>query len=198
MGPHRRGGANFCAGCGQSLGIIRCPSCSEPVQSSQRFCAHCGTPLDGAAGGAAAATNTESGISSATGHRAGFPTGVGPTERRVCSVLFCDLVGFTSLTEEWDPEDVRDMLSRYFEAARVVINRYGGTLEKFIGDAVVAAWGIPIALEGEAERAVRAALDLVDAVADLAARPQVAALAVRVSVVTGEVAVTSGEHMTEA
>ena len=86
-------------------------------------------------------------------------------ERRVCSVLFCDVVGFTPLSEARDPEAVRELLSRYFAVARTVIGRYGGMVEKFIGDAVMAVWGTPAATEGDAERAVRAGLDLVAAVA---------------------------------
>ena len=113
-------------------------------------------------------------------------------ERRVCSVLFCDLVGFTPLSESRDPEAVRELLSRYFEVARTVIGRYGGVVEKFIGDAVMAVWGTPVAAEGDAERAVRAALDLVAAVAQLEAEAGVPGLAARAGVVTGEVAVTLG------
>ena len=77
-------------------------------------------------------------------------------ERRVCSVLFCDLVGFTPLSESRDPEAVRELLSEYFVVARTVIERYGGVVEKFIGDAVMAVWGAPVTAEGDAERAVRA------------------------------------------
>jgi class 3 adenylate cyclase/predicted ATPase len=113
-------------------------------------------------------------------------------ERRVCSVLFCDVVGFTPLSEARDPEAVRELLSRYFAVARTVIGRYGGVVEKFIGDAVVAVWGTPVAAEGDAERAVRAALDLVSAVAELAAEAGVPGLSVRAGVVTGEVAVSLG------
>jgi class 3 adenylate cyclase/predicted ATPase len=113
-------------------------------------------------------------------------------ERRVCSVLFCDLVGFTQLAESEDPEAVRELLSRYFEVARTVIGRYGGVVEKFIGDAVMAVWGTPVAAEGDAERAVRAGLDLVAAVAELGAENGVPGLAARCGVVTGEVAVTLG------
>jgi class 3 adenylate cyclase len=113
-------------------------------------------------------------------------------ERRVCSVLFCDLVGFTPLSESRDPEAVRELLSRYFAVARTVIGRYGGVVEKFIGDAVMAVWGTPVAAEGDAERAVRAGLDLVAAVADLGAQAGVPGLAARAGVVTGEVAVTLG------
>ena len=107
-------------------------------------------------------------------------------------MLFCDLVGFTPLSESRDPETVRELLSRYFAVAQTVIGRYGGVVEKFIGDAVMAVWGTPVAAEGDAERAVRAALDLVDAVAELGGDAGVPGLAARAGVVTGEVAVTLG------
>ena len=110
----------------------------------------------------------------------------------MCSVLFCDLAGFTPLAEARDPEAVRELLSRYFDRARTVIGRYGGVVEKFIGDAVMAVWGTPVAAEGDAERAVRAALDLVAEVAELGADAGVPDLAARAGVVTGEVAVTLG------
>jgi class 3 adenylate cyclase len=113
-------------------------------------------------------------------------------ERRVCSVLFCDVVGFTPLAEARDPEGVRELLSGYFEVARTIIGRYGGVVEKFIGDAVMAVWGTPTATEWDAERAVRTALDLVAAVAELGAQAGVPGLAARAGVVTGEVAVTLG------
>ena len=113
-------------------------------------------------------------------------------ERRVCSVLFCDLVGFTPLAEARDPEAVRELLSRYFAAAREIIGRYGGVTEKFIGDAVMAVWGTPTATEEDAERAVRAALDLVGAVGQLGRDEDVPGLAVRAGVVTGTVAVNLG------
>jgi class 3 adenylate cyclase len=120
-------------------------------------------------------------------------TAPGPTaQRRVCSVLFCDLVGFTPLSESRDSEEVRALLSRYFTVARTVLSRYGGVVEKFIGDAVMAVWGTPVATEADAERAVRAALDLVDAVSQLGAETRVLGLAARAGVVTGEVAVTLG------
>jgi class 3 adenylate cyclase/tetratricopeptide (TPR) repeat protein len=102
------------------------------------------------------------------------------------------LVGFTALSESRDPEAVRELLSRYFAVARTVISRYGGVAEKFIGDAVMAVWGTPVATEGDAERAVRAALDLVAAVAELGAESGLPGLAARAGVVTGEVAVNLG------
>ena len=70
-------------------------------------------------------------------------------ERRLVSVLFADLVGFTAATEDRDAEETRELLSRYFETARTIIERYGGTVEKFIGDAVMAVWGTPVAHEDD-------------------------------------------------
>ena len=110
----------------------------------------------------------------------------------MCSVLFCDVVGFTPLSESRDPEAVRELLTQYFGVARTVIGRYGGVVEKFIGDAVIAVWGTPTAAEGDAERAVRAALDLIVTVEALGAEVGVPGLAVRAGVVTGEVAVSLG------
>ncbi|MGH3470975.1 MAG: adenylate/guanylate cyclase domain-containing protein, partial [Nocardioidaceae bacterium] len=106
-------------------------------------------------------------------------------------MLFVDLVGFTTLSETRDPEEVRELLSRYFDEARTMIGRYGGVLEKFIGDAVMAVWGTPTATEGDSERAVRAAMDLVEAVAELGKHVG-ADLAARAGIVTGEVAVNLG------
>jgi predicted ATPase/class 3 adenylate cyclase len=108
------------------------------------------------------------------------------------SVLFADLVGFTTLSEGRDPEDVRELLSRYFEAARRLVGRYGGVVEKFIGDAVMAVWGTPTAQEDDAERAVRAALELVEAVAALGAEVGAPDLRARAGVLTGGAAVTLG------
>ena len=113
------------------------------------------------------------------------------SERRLVSVLFADLVGFTAASEDRDPEDVREYLSRYFDVAREIIGRYGGTVEKFIGDAVMAIWGAPIANEDDAERAVRAGLDLVEAGPSLQVG-SVGGLQLRVGVLTGEAAVTVG------
>ncbi|MBA3788048.1 MAG: adenylate/guanylate cyclase domain-containing protein, partial [Actinobacteria bacterium] len=102
-------------------------------------------------------------------------------------MLFVDLVGFTTASEARDAEDTRELLTRYFELARTTIERYGGTVEKFIGDAVMALWGAPVAHEDDAERAVRAALELVAAVPELHGELQA-----RAGVLTGEAAVTLG------
>jgi class 3 adenylate cyclase len=171
-------GGRFCSECGSLLRQV-CLSCGAAVTGG-RFCSECGAAL-GSGGG----TPPSAAVSP--------PVVVQPVaERRVCSVLFCDLVGFTTLAESRDPEEVRELLSRYFDTARTVIERYGGIVEKFIGDAVMAVWGTPVALEGDAERAVRAALDLVDAVDALGNHLGLPGLTARAGVVTGEVAVTIG------
>jgi class 3 adenylate cyclase/tetratricopeptide (TPR) repeat protein len=113
-------------------------------------------------------------------------------ERRLVSVLFADLVGFTGLAEDRDPEAVRDLLTRYFGLATDVVTRYGGTVEKFIGDAVMAVWGAPIAREDDPERAVRAALELVDGVHHLGVDAAGSPLRARAGVLTGDAAVTVG------
>src|SRR4051794_3459687 len=166
--------AKFCENCGAAL-VTSCPACgTTPSHPGARFCLNCGQALPGA---------PTSPTAEDTGPVA---------ERRICSVLFCDLVGFTPLSESRDPEEVRELLSRYFDIARTVVARYGGTIEKFIGDAVMAVWGTPVALEGDTERAVRAALELVDAIAALGAEVGAVGLSARAGVVTGEVAVTLG------
>src|ERR1700722_16024209 len=165
--------ANFCPDCGTSVAVRRCLSCGAPAGTG-RFCDQCGTPLDTTAGRPAADR----------------PTSVPAVERRVTSVLFGDLAAFTPLSEARDAEDVRELLSRYFAQCRTIIDRYGGVVEKFIGDAVMAVWGVPIAHEDDAERAVRAGLELVQAIAGLGEDVGARGLAMRVVVVTGEVAVS--------
>ena len=104
------------------------------------------------------------------------------------SVLFVDLVAFTTLSETRDAEDMRELLSRYFDTARTIVGRYGGTIEKFIGDAVMAVWGAPTAREDDAERAVRAGLDVLDAITAFGAEAGAPELRARAGVVTGRVA----------
>jgi class 3 adenylate cyclase len=163
----------FCGDCGAPVSA-GCPTCGEPLTPGKRFCRRCGATLVEAAPATAPVSPPAPGSAA---------------ERRMCSVLFCDVVGFTPLSEARDPEAVRELLSEYFGVARTVIGRYGGVVEKFIGDAVMAVWGTPVATEGDAERAVRAALDLVAAVAELGAESGLPGLAARAGVVTGEVAV---------
>jgi class 3 adenylate cyclase/predicted ATPase len=108
------------------------------------------------------------------------------------SVLFADLVGFTTLSEHRDPEEVRELLGRYFDRCRTLIERYGGTVEKFIGDAVMAVWGTPVAREDDPERAVRAALALMQAIAGLGEEVGMPELRVRAGILTGHAAVEVG------
>jgi len=147
-----------------------CPNCGFVNLPGAKFCSECATPL--AARGA-------------TGVASAGPAAEPVAERRLVSILFADLVGFTTFADGRDAEDVRDTLTRYFDLAREVMTRYGGTVEKFIGDAVMAVWGAPTAQEDDAERAVRAALDLVDQVRSLG--PGIQA---RAGVLSGEAAVT--------
>ncbi|MGH7667638.1 MAG: ATP-binding protein [Candidatus Dormibacteria bacterium] len=113
-------------------------------------------------------------------------------ELKFVSIVFADLVGFTTLSESRDPEEVRELLSRYFDLCRERVERYGGTVEKFIGDAVMAVWGAPTAQEDDAERAVRAALDLVEAVAAMGDEVGASALAARAGVLSGTASVNVG------
>ena len=143
-----------------------CATCGEENSERARFCQACGTELEA-------------------------PT-ASREERRVVSVLFIDLVGFTSRSEQLDPEDVRSMLIRYYERARAEIERFGGSVEKFIGDAVMAVFGAPIAYGDDPERAVRAALAVRDAIADMDEADPLLELQVRAAVNTGEAVVELG------
>ncbi len=168
-GTENEAGRKFCGECGAPLSLV-CATCGASNTSGMKFCGECGAALVAGATPRAQAAEPDS-------------------ERRLVSVLFADLVGFTTLSESRDAEEVRDLLSRYFDTCRRLIDRYGGTIEKFIGDAVMAVWGTPTAQEDDAERAVRAALDLVEAVAALGAELNTPDLAARAGVLTGEAAV---------
>jgi class 3 adenylate cyclase/tetratricopeptide (TPR) repeat protein len=162
--------------CGSAL-TLACPSCGSAYRSGDLFCVECGARLKEAAETAAVPA---------------APPAAPVAERRLVTVLFADLVGFTSLSEKRDSEEVRALLSRYFDTCRRLISLYGGTVEKFIGDAVMAVWGTPVATEDDAERAVRAALDLVAAVSALGDEVGASDLRARAGVLTGEAAVTIG------
>ncbi len=174
-------GAKFCMECGQTFSS-GCPNCGFVNLPSAKFCSECGTTLRArpANGGEAAARLTQPATQTKV-------SAAPQAERRLVSILFADLVGFTPFAEERDSEDVRETLTKYFDIAREVIERYGGTVEKFIGDAVMAVWGAPVTREDDAERAVRAGLELVDAVTSLGSGIQA-----RAGVLTGEAAVTLG------
>jgi class 3 adenylate cyclase/tetratricopeptide (TPR) repeat protein len=166
-------GAKFCMECGTAL-APGCPACGAQHGPDQKFCGECGTALAAAPAAAPRAVAT-------------LETPMVP-ELRLVSVLFVDLVGYTSLSESRDAEDMRELLGRYFESARTIVARYGGTIEKFIGDAVMAVWGAPVAREDDAERAVRAGLELVDAVVVFGEDVGAPDLRARAGVVTGRVA----------
>ncbi|HXY45273.1 MAG TPA: adenylate/guanylate cyclase domain-containing protein [Acidimicrobiales bacterium] len=172
-------GAKFCLECGRALALA-CTNCGTSLPSHAKFCSQCGTtvnPVADRTGAAATALSFPDPSTSST------------TELRHVSVLFCDLVGFTPFSEKRDPEEVREVLSGYFELARAIVGRYGGVVQKFIGDAVMAVWGAPVAKEDDAERAVRAALELTSAVAAYGSEHGTD-LQARVGVVTGGAATT--------
>ncbi len=145
----------------------RCPSCGEENADAARFCSACGAAL------------------------AAEPAPAGE-ERKIVSVLFVDLVGFTASSDRADPEDVRGTLRVYHELLKREIEGFGGTVEKFIGDAVMAVFGAPIAHEDDAERAVRAALRIGEAIHELNEERPGLDLAIRAAVNTGEAVVTLG------
>jgi class 3 adenylate cyclase/tetratricopeptide (TPR) repeat protein len=174
-GAENPSGQKFCGECGSAL-VAACSSCGAANPPGQKFCGECGAQLE-----------------LQTPPIATPPTPATPAaERRLVSVLFADLVGFTTLSESRDSEEVREILSRYFDSCRRLISLYGGTVEKFIGDAVMAVWGTPTATEDDAERAVRAALDLIAAVSALGDELGAPNLRARAGVLTGEAAVTIG------
>ncbi|MGH9291401.1 MAG: adenylate/guanylate cyclase domain-containing protein, partial [Acidimicrobiales bacterium] len=201
-------GRRFCADCGSPLGTPRCGSCGAELLAGKAYCADCGSPVTSGAGDGAGTAPAAGTVLASQAPGAGLISGPTPgpvasplgalpeqapvAERRICSVLFVDLVGFTPLSEKRDPEAVRELLSAYFERAQTIVGRYGGTIEKFIGDAVMAVWGAPVANEDDAERAVRSGLELVEAVAHLGEESATGDLRARGGVVTGEVAVTIG------
>jgi len=145
--------------------MAACPSCSRDLPGEFPFCPFCGAALD---------VDT-----------------VAREERKVVTVVFCDLVGSTARAERLDPEDVRALLSNYHARVREQLERFGGTVEKFIGDAVVAVFGAPVAHEDDPERAVRAALAIREWAAD---EPD---LHIRIGANTGEALVAVGARARE-
>jgi class 3 adenylate cyclase/tetratricopeptide (TPR) repeat protein len=146
--------------------VEACPRCGEPVSGQARFCQSCGAELR--------------------------PAAAGREERKLVSVLFVDLVGFTSRSDRADPEDVRDVLQLYHSRAKRQIEEYGGAVEKFIGDAVMAVFGAPLGHGDDAERAVRAGLRVLDGIAELNQEHPGLELAARAAVNTGEAVVSIG------
>jgi predicted ATPase/class 3 adenylate cyclase len=177
-GAENPAGKRFCGDCGAQLATA-CTSCGATNPPGKKFCGDCGAQLGAEAPVPGASVAPVAAAAPAA-------------ERRLVTVLFADLVGFTTLSESKDSEEVRELLSRYFDMCRRIIGLYRGTVEKFIGDAVMAVWGAPTATEDDAERAVRAALELVAAVQALGEEVGLPTLRARAGVLTGEAAVTIG------
>ncbi len=143
----------------------RCARCGEDNPEHGRFCLACGQPLTA-------------------------PAADAPETRRTVTVVFLDVVGSTGLAERLDPESLRSVMRRYFETARTSLERHGGTVQKFIGDAVMAVFGVPQLHEDDALRAVRAATEVNAALGALNAELRATLgveLAIRTGVNTGEV-----------
>ncbi len=117
-----------------SPGMVVCPGCGKDNPDGFRFCGYCGEGLGSE------------------------PAPPSAQERKVVSILFCDVVGFTAASENADPEDVQARMHAYYSRLRSEIESFGGTVAKFIGDAVMAVFGVPTIHEDDAERAVRAGL----------------------------------------
>jgi class 3 adenylate cyclase len=155
-------GQAFCGSCGARL-LVKCDRCGIAIPPSFNFCGNCGAPL-------ARPTGSEAGVE----------------ERRVVTVMFADLAGFTSRAERLDPEDVRAILTPYYATLREQVEAFGGVVEKFIGDAVVGVFGAPVAHGDDPERAVRAALEIVERVSAREPGGSAAALPIRIGINTGE------------
>ncbi len=173
--------ARFCLACGSALSAPAplataapaavCIACGEKNPEGARFCLACGAPFT--------------------------PPEPLREERKLITVLFTDIVGSTARAEQLDPEDVRAMLRPYYSRLRSELERFGGTVEKFIGDAVVALFGAPVAHEDDPERAVRAALAIRQAIDELNAGDEWLDLKIRIGVNTGEALVVVGARASE-
>src|SRR5436189_4487108 len=138
-----------------------CSSCGRKIEGDFAFCPRCGVQMAAAPSGA---------------------------HRKTVTVVFCDVAGSTALGESVDPEALRSLLARYFERMRAIVESHGGTVEKFIGDAVMAVFGVPLLHEDDALRAVRAAVGMRDALPALG-------LQARIGVNSGEVVTGTGERL---
>src|SRR3954468_9028803 len=142
--------------CGAKLELV-CPSCSTPYAPGQKFCAECGTAL-----GATAAPRTP-----APPAPRRVPNSALPEERRWVTVLFADISGYTAMAERMDAELVKAMVDRCLRRLGAEVERFGGTVDKYIGDNVMAIFGAPVAHEDDADRAVRAALGMHVAISEI-------------------------------
>ena len=148
---------------GQTRAVAVCPACGKENPEGFQFCGFCTAPLTP-------------------------QPAAGREVRKTVSVVFCDVTGSTELGESMDPEALRALLARYFERMKAIVESHGGTVEKFIGDAVMAVFGIPQAHEDDALRACRAAVEMRDALPELGIRG-------RIGVNTGEVVTGTAERL---
>jgi len=142
--------------------VSACPACGHEIPEDAKFCAECGAPV--------------------------APAAVPREQRKVVTVLFCDVAGSTALGESTDPEALRALLARYFERMKEIVERHGGSVEKFVGDAVMAVFGVPTVHEDDALRACRAAVEMREALPELGVRG-------RIGVNTGEVVTGTEERL---
>src|SRR6266511_340180 len=142
--------------------MVVCPQCGAENREGARFCDSCAAALT------APAAMRE--------------------QRKTVTVLFCDVTGSTALGEKLDPEPLRALLARYFERMKAIVERHGGTVEKFIGDAVMAVFGVPVLHEDDALRALRAAVEMREAFPELGVEG-------RIGVTTGEVVTGTEERL---
>ncbi len=148
-------GAKFCAECGTSLYKV-CSHCKQKNSPQAKYCTECGTAL-----------NQDSQPSEENHYRPVDPKPFRPAERRQLTVMFCDLVGSTALSEELDPEELRELIQNYQETCAEVVLKYEGHIAQYLGDGILVYFGYPIAHEDDAGRAVRAASGIIQAIAAL-------------------------------
>src|SRR5918992_1659399 len=167
-------GARFCMSCGSSLART-CPACGAAAPAGARFCTDCGSALDAPPAPAPAPAAEE-------------PQAPAADERRRVTVLFADLSGYTAVAERMDPEAVKALVDGALRRLGQEVERFGGTVDKYIGDNVMALFGAPVSHEDDAERAVRAGLGMQGAMAEVNEHlPPGVHFDLRVGVNTGEV-----------
>src|SRR5947209_5592516 len=195
--------AKFCLECGNRL--VVCPNCGTVNLPNAKFCIECGTALTSTStlgsenplpAQQPAKSERAPSLSELDGSKSRLAA---PEERRVVTIMFADITGSTPLADRLDPEDMRAILAGYFNLMTEQIRRHGGTVEKYIGDAVMAVFGAPYAHEDDPDRAIRAALDMQAALAQFNAQrqavdPEATRLQMPIGINTGEVAAPSNAY----
>src|SRR3984957_1066041 len=174
-GSENPAGKKYCSECGVGL-LMRCPRCKAEHAPAAKFCGECGGPCDSSIGTPVSATGSV--------QRADLSG-----ERRHLTVLFCDLVGSTAIAARLDPEQWRETLAGFHRVAAEAITRLDGHVAKYLGDGVMAYFGWPAAHDNDAERAARAGLAILDAIAKLNEQPRHAKLSARVGIDSGLVVI---------